>query len=90
MQQDNTRDSALLTYYEESKVKIMLNNNDKNILIIYWKYAKNMLIFIAVVELRKENQAKKTKHGLNIYIFLYFGINRKRSLTLQKRTVKTF
>ena len=49
-----------------------------------------MLIFIAVVGLRKESQAKKTKHGLNIYIFLYFGINRKRSLTLQKRTVKTF
>ena len=35
------------------------------------------MILIAAVELRKENQVKKTKHGSNIS-----GINRRGSLTL--------
>ena len=44
------------------------------------------MIFIAAVELRKENQVKKIKHGGNISNknYLDFGINRKGSLTLQK------
>ena len=44
------------------------------------------MIFIAAVELRKENQLKKTKHGSNISNknYMFFGINRKWSLTLQK------
>ena len=44
------------------------------------------MIFVAGVELRKENQDKKTKHGSNISNknYIYFGINRKGSLTLQK------
>ena len=44
------------------------------------------MIFIAAVELRKENQVKKTKQGSNVSNknYMYFGINRKGSLTLQK------
>ena len=44
------------------------------------------MIFIAAVELRKENQVKKTKHGLDISNknYAYFEINRKGSLTLYK------
>ena len=44
------------------------------------------MIFIAAVELRKENQVKKTKHGSNISNknYRYFEINRKGHLTLCK------
>ena len=44
------------------------------------------MILIATMELRKENQVKKTKHGSNISNknYVYFGINRKGSLTLYK------
>ena len=44
------------------------------------------MIFIAVVELRKENQVKKTKDGSNISNknYMHFGINRKGSLARQK------
>ena len=44
------------------------------------------MIFIAAVELRKENQVKKTKDGSNISNknYMYFGINIKGSLTLRK------
>ena len=44
------------------------------------------MIFIVVVELRKENQVKKTKDGSNISNknYMHFGINRKGSLTRQK------
>ena len=44
------------------------------------------MIFIAAVELRKKNQVKKTKLESNISNknYMYFGINRKSSLTLQK------
>ena len=37
------------------------------------------MIFIAAVDLRKENQIKNTKHGLNISNknYMYFEINRK-------------
>ena len=52
MQQDKTRDSTLLTYYEESKVNMKVNNNDKN-------YANSILNMIFV-------QVKKTEHGLYI------------------------
>ena len=43
------------------------------------------MIFIAAVELWKENQVKKAKHGSNISNknYMYFGENRKVSLTLQ-------
>ena len=44
------------------------------------------MIFIAAVELRKEYQVKKTKHGsiTSNKNYMYFGINRKGGLTLQK------
>ena len=47
------------------------------------KYAHNLfnLIFVVAVDLRKENQVKKTKHALNISNKI-FGINRKGSSTL--------
>ena len=52
------------------------------------KIAQNLfnMFFIAAVELRKENQVKKTKHGSNISNknYMYFGIKRKGSLTLHK------
>ena len=38
------------------------------------------MIFIATVELRKENQVKKSKHGSNISNknYMYFRIKKKR------------
>ena len=35
LQQDNTRGSTWLTYYEESKVNTIINNNYKNMLMIF-------------------------------------------------------
>ena len=51
---------------------MIVNNNDKN-------YANSLFNMIFI-------QVKKTKHGSNISNknYIYFGINRKRSLTLQK------
>ena len=44
------------------------------------------MTFIATVELKKENHVKKSKHGSNISNknYMYFGINKKGSLTLKK------
>ena len=55
LQQDKTRDSTLLVYYEESKVNMIVNNiyNDNN-------YATNLLNMIFI-------QVKKTKHGSYIF-----------------------
>ena len=55
LQQDKTRDSTLLIYYEESKVNMIVNNiyNDNN-------YATNLLNMIFI-------QVKKTKHGSYIF-----------------------
>ena len=52
MQEDNARDSTLLTYYEESKVKIIINKNEK-------KYA-NLLTWFSLLQwsLRKKIMLK--------------------------------
>ena len=52
LQQDKTRESTLLTYYEECKVNMIVNNNDKN-------NANNLFNMIFI-------QIKKTKHDLYI------------------------
>ena len=69
MQQDKTKYSTLLTYYEEIKANMIVNNNDKN-------HANNLFNMILM-------QVKKTKHGSNKN-YICFGINRKMSLRLQK------
>ena len=66
LQQDNTRDSIfwLLTGTQEGKAKTTVNNNDQNVLIIFLTLYL-LVIIVGVVEFRKENEIKKTKHDLN-------------------------
>ena len=77
MQRDKTRDSTLLTYYKESKVNMIIIMT-KIILIIFLTWFSNRLKRLSMVCIFL------TKN------YIYFGINGKRSHTLQKWAVKIF